>query len=195
MDTSANPLRTVIFIGRPGSGKGTQAKKLAERLGWATFSSGTVLKELIDAGGPLSESIRRDYENGRLLPDWFVEHLFDGAVLNLSGEQGIVIDGFPRTLVQGEFVNKVFAWLGRSYKVLLLEVSEDEALRRQLGRAKVESRPDSDDEAKIRNRFAVYTKQTEPLLEFFKSQGALIEIDGEQTPEKIAEDIRAALNA
>ena len=189
----AEPMN-IVFVGRPGSGKGTQSTLLAERLGCKRFSSGEHLKALIDAHGPLAELIRRDYDRGQLSPDWLASYFFKEALIQLSSKESFVCEGFPRNLSQAELTDEIFTWLGRSYKVLHLHVGEEEALQRQLNRAKTEHRPDSDDQEKIQARFDVYRKRTEPLLDFFKSRGALIEINGEQTPEEISTDIRKALN-
>ena len=191
-DTSG--LGAILFIGRPGSGKGTQAKMLAERLGWPLFSSGGHFKQLIDRGDEFGARIQADYNRGQLSPDWLADYFFNEAVLSVPAGKGIVSEGFPRSLPQAELADEVFAWLGRSYKAVYLAVSEGEALNRQLGRAQVEDRPDSDGEEKIRARFDVYRTRTEPLLEFLRGKGTLVEINGEQTPEAIAEDIRKAFN-
>ena len=183
----------VLFVGRPGSGKGTQSKLLAESLGCKRFSSGEHLKALIDEGGPLAELIRRDYDKGQLSPDWLASYFFKEAIIHLAPEESFVCEGFPRSLSQAEITNEILTWLGRAYTVLHLHVGEEEALRRQLDRAKTEHRPDSDDGEKIQARFDVYRKRTEPLLAFFESRGALIEINGEQTPEAISADIQKVL--
>jgi adenylate kinase len=184
----------VLFVGRPGSGKGTQSKLLAERLGCARFSSGERSKALIDEGGPLAELVRRDYERGQLLPDWLASFFFKEALIHLSSSDSFVCEGFPRALAQAEIADEVLTWLGRRYVVLHLHVGEDEALKRQLERAKTEHRPDSDDHEKIQTRFTVYRERTEPLLAFFESKQSLIEINGEQAPDAISADILKALN-
>lgn len=184
---------TVLFIGRPGSGKGTQAKVLAERLSWTLFSSGGFFKNLIDTSGPHAELIRRDYEQGQLSPDWLAVYFFEHALLDLSKEAGFICEGFPRSMHQAELADEILTWLGRSYKVIHLKVGEDEALKRQLNRAKTEDRPDSNDDAKVRTRFDVYRTRTESVTDFFKEKGTLIEINGEQAPEVIAAEINASL--
>lgn len=189
-----NNALNVLFVGRPGSGKGTQAKRLAARLNAPLFSSGGHFKQLIDSKGPLSELIRRDYDKGRLSPDWLASYFFKEAIINLPHETSFVCEGFPRSLPQAEITSEILTWLGRSYVVLHLKVGEAEALRRQLDRAKTEHRPDSDDQEKIQARFDVYRERTEPLLEFFRERGTLIEINGEQAPEAIEADILAALH-
>jgi adenylate kinase len=185
--------KNVLFIGRPGSGKGTQAKLLAEHLSWPAFSSGGNLKKLIDVGGPLAEHIRKDYDQGKFSPDWLAAYFFEQAVLEHSPEVGVVAEGFPRSLPQAELADQIFTWLGQPYTVVHLKVSEEEALRRQLSRAQTEHRPDSDVAEKIQARFEVYRTLTEPALDFFKEKGTLVEVDGEKTPEEIAQDIRTAL--
>lgn len=180
-------------MGRPGSGKGTQAKILADRLVWPLFSSGGHFKQLIDRGDEFADRIKADYNRGRLSPDWLADYFFNEAVLATTPGSGIICEGFPRSLPQAELADSVFAWLGRSYKAVYLAVSEEEALARQLSRAKVEHRPDSDAEDKVRARFEVYRTNTEPILGFLRARGALLEVNGEQTPEQIALDIAAAL--
>ncbi|MFA7302712.1 MAG: nucleoside monophosphate kinase [Candidatus Paceibacterota bacterium] len=184
---------SVVFVGRPGSGKGTQSKLLAERLGCKRFSSGEHLKALIDAKGPLSELIRRDYDYGQLSPDWLAAYFFKEAIIDLPLAESFVCEGYPRNVRQAEVADEILAWLGREYTVLHLHVGEDEALKRQLERAKTEHRPDSNNMEKIQARFDVYRNRTEPLLDFFKSKGNLVEINGEQTPDAIAADIQRAL--
>lgn len=186
-------LKTVFLFGRPGSGKGTQAKLLAEKLGWEVFSTGDRFKSIRDSEGPFGERVRAAYDAGKLSPDWLASYFYEEAMLNLSSEKGIVCEGFPRTRPQAELAHDVLSWLERPYVVLELTVSEDEALRRQIDRGTTEHRPDSDSEEKIRARFATYRSLTEPTLAFFKEKGTLVEINGEQTREEILEAIIAAV--
>ncbi len=184
----------VLLIGRPGSGKGTQTKMLAQTLGWKRLSSGDRFKEIRDGAGPLAERVRAVYDIGKFMPDWFADYLVEDVLLNMDSNQGIVIEGFGRTENQAHHLLELFSWLGRDFKVMHLAVSEDEALRRQLERGKKEDRPDSDVEAKIRARFAEFSEKTIPALTLFKEQNVLVEINGEQTPEKVASDIKEALS-
>jgi adenylate kinase len=187
-------LNTVFFIGRPGCGKGTQTQLLAARTGWKTFSTGNRFKQLRDEDSALGARIRADFDKGLLSPDWFAEFLFSEAMLGVEEGAGIICEGFPRSLPQAEFAEKVLSWLERPYKVIHLVVTDEEAIRRQMSRAQTEHRPDSDDEEKIRARLETYRAQTEPALAHFKTQGTLIELDGSQSREDIAAAVASALH-
>lgn len=183
----------VLIIGRPGSGKGTQAKLLAKRLGWMRLSSGDLIKEIRDGNEPFSARVREMYDKGTLLPDWFADYLLESGLLELEPHVGVIAEGFGRTHSQAKHFNEIVSWLGRKLLVLYLDVSEEEARRRMLDRAKTQDRPDSDGEEKITERFTKFREETEPGLEFFRELGLVVEIDGEQAPEKVAADIEAVL--
>ena len=190
-----NPIDTVLIIGRPGSGKGTQAKLLSEKLGWVRLSSGDRIKEIRDGNEPFSARVREMYDKGTLLPNWFADYLLESGLLELDNHVGVVAEGFGRTKKQAEHFCDIISWLGRDLLVLNLEVSEDEAMRRMLSRAETEDRPDSNAEEKIRERFQQFTDNTAPALEHFRTQGFVVDIDGELTPEGVAEAIEAALKS
>lgn len=182
-------------MGLPGSGKGTQAKKLAERLGWTHFSTGDRFKELREEASPIGARVKESYDAGKYAPDWFATYLFEDTVLNLTKEQGVVCDGYPRTLPQAEIFDDTFSWVDRPYVALYLAVREEEALRRQIERAKVENRTDSATPEQVKVRFEQYQANTEPLLNYFREKGLLIEINGENTPDEVAADIAQAIGA
>lgn len=185
---------TVVLMGLPGSGKGTQAKVLADTRGWKHFSTGDTFKALRDSEGQLGALVKEAYDNGKLLPDWFATYLFEDVMLNLPKDGGVVCDGYPRSVAQAEIFHETMTWLDRPYKVLFLKVSKEEALRRQLSRATTESRPDSSTEEKINARFDEYKKNTEPVLTYFRDNGMLVEVDGEVTPEEVSALISKALS-
>jgi adenylate kinase len=175
---------TVLLLGRPGSGKGTQTELLAKRLGWKTLSSGNIFREMRSSPGPLGAK----YDSGRIFPDWFPGYLLLDTFFKLDASEGVICEGFSRTVDQAKLFDEALEWLGRNYIVFNLGVSEEEAGRRQIERNKVDPRSDATPE-KIKIRFDEYTAKTEPVLDFFKEKGNLIEIDGEQTPDEIAEEL------
>ena len=184
---------TVIFIGRPGSGKGTQAALLAKKLNWKLVSAGNQFKWLRSQEGPLASRIQADYDQGKLTPDWVADYLFAHAILNIPTDEGMVLEGFGRSRPQAEKVYEILTWLGRKAAVVHLSVSEEETLKRQRERAETEFRPDSDSEEKLKVRLAEYCTNTEPALGFFQEKGLLIEVDGEPSIDAIHEEILSKL--
>lgn len=187
-----NPVSTVILTGRPGSGKGTQGKQLAEKRGWVHFSTGEKFKAFRDGTDALSLRVREAFDVGQLLPDWFATYLFEDVILKLKAEEGIVLDGYPRSRTQAEIFHEISSWLGRPYAVVDLSVPPEEVMARMLLRAETEHRPDSGTEEQIRARLAVYDEHTAPVLEYFREKGTLKEIDGTGTPEDVAARISGA---
>lgn len=180
---------TVLIIGRPGSGKGTQARLLSTKLGWMRISSGDRIKAIRDGSEPFSARVRAVYDKGRLLPDWFADYLLESALLDLEPYVGIICEGFARTKSQAEHLNEIVDWLGRSLTVINLEVSEEEVTRRMHSRAVMENRPDSNTDEKIRERLGQFNELTAPAIAFFREKGLLVDVDGEQAPEAIAHEI------
>lgn len=187
-------VNSVILMGRPGSGKGTQAKRLADRFGWIHFSTGDRLKALRDGEGPIAASIKETYDKGLLTPDWFANYLFEGEMLNLPAEGGVVCDGYPRTAAQAAIFDSVMQWLDRPYTVLNLEVPNEVVTERMLTRAATEHRPDSATREQIQARLAVYDEHTAAVLEYFSEKGTLIVLDGTKDPEGVENDIVATLS-
>lgn len=184
---------TVLIIGRPGSGKGTQANMLAHRLGWTRLSSGDRFKEIRDGNEPFSPRVREMYDKGTLMPDWFADYLLESGLLDLEPYVGVILEGFGRTENQAKHFCEIVSWLGRHLMVFNLDVSEDEVIRRMKARAEVEDRPDSNSETNIRERLAQYEAQTAPAIEHFRKCGFVTDINGELPPEDIAATIEAAL--
>lgn len=192
--TSLPSVHSVLLTGRPGSGKGTQAKRLAAEFGWTHFSTGERFKQLRDGTGPIAAHVKEAYDAGELLPDWFANFLFEEVALSLPEGQGLVCDGYPRTRQQAERFHAVMEWLERPYTVLDLAVEEEEAVSRMKSRALVEDRPDSGTDTQVRARLQVYENHTAPMLDFFREKGVFTELDGMQTPDEVAAAIRASLS-
>lgn len=186
-------INTIILTGRPGSGKGTQGKLLADSRGWMHFSTGEQFKMLREEDSILGNRIRDIYDSGKLLPDWFATYLFEKAILNIGHEAGIVCEGYPRSVNQAKEFDAIVEWLGRAYTVIDLEVTDEMVTERMLSRSTVEHRPDSATEEQIRGRLATYHEHTAPVLAYFKERGMLRAIDGTGTPEEVAALIQETL--
>jgi adenylate kinase len=184
---------TVLLMGAPGSGKGTQATLLSERLGWIRLSSGDRIKQIRDGNEAFSARVRALYDKGTLLPDWFADYLLERGLLELEPHVGVVTEGFGRTLPQAHHLVDILAWLGRSLTVVHLSLSEEVALTRMLSRGSLEDRPDSDSREKALQRLRQYEADTLPALDYFRALGLVTDIDGEQQPALVAAAIEAAL--
>ncbi len=176
-------------MGRPGSGKETQARLLASKTGYHIFSSGERFRELREHRDSLGQRVKEYYDAGKLMPAWFAEFLFEEALFKLSPDTGIIFEGTGRKLEEAQLFDEVAAWLGRTYVVVYLDISEEEAMKRQLLRAQSKNRPESDSEEKIRMRFEEYNMNTALALTFFKGKGLVIDVSGERSVEEIHADI------
>ncbi|MHB8710207.1 MAG: adenylate kinase family protein [Minisyncoccota bacterium] len=182
--------RTIFFIGKPGCGKGTQAKLLSEKTGWRIISAGDQFRAIAAEDTPVGRKMKSQMDAGLLMPSWIPTYLFLKDVFSLPGDTSIIFDGFNRKLREAEIVKDSFSWLERSFTVVYLRVSDEEIRRRLTLRKEIEDR--ADDHA-VDERLKEYYSHTEPVIEMFRKDGDIIELDGEQSPEKIAVEINTAL--
>ena len=186
-------VRTIVFMGRPGSGKETQANLLAEKTGFTIFSTGKKFRELRENTDALGRHVREAYDTAKLLPVWFAQYLFEDALFKLRAEDGIIFEGTGRAREEAELFHEVATWLGRDYRVVYLDLDEAEARRRQTERALLQNRTDSNTEAKITTRFEEYNLHTAKALEFFREKGVVIDIPAEGSIDSIHEGIMSKL--
>ncbi len=180
----------ILILGPQGSGKGTQAKLLAASRGLAHVATGDILRAAIANGSELGRRVEPILERGDLVPD---ELMIDVIRERVEGEDGYVLDGFPRTLPQAEALGSMLAEIEKPFDaVLLLQVSDDVATRRLQVRAANEGRADDSPEA-IRNRLRLYHERTEPVVDRYRVDGTLIPVDGEGSVEEVAAQIEDAL--
>jgi len=184
-------IHTIFFIGKPGSGKGDQARLLSEKTGWSAFSSGNLFREISKEDTPVGHKIKTENEAGLLAPHWFAAYLFLKTLFSLSEKEGVIFDGFSRKIPEAELVVEAMGWIGRPFSVVHLSVSDEEIKHRISLRKEIEGR--ADDNA-LEERLKEFHTFTEPVIEMFRKAGSLIEINGEGTREEIAENIRKALN-
>ncbi len=187
---SACTLVFILILGAPGSGKGTQGKILAERLGLPKITTGDLIRKAMQDGTPLGLEAKKTYDEGKLVPDSIVLGMIKEQLVRPEAKDGAILDGFPRTAPQAELVDKTLAERGqRLNHILLLDVTEDELVRRMSARAHVEGRPDDTPEA-IATRLQIYQRDTAPLIAHYTRRGIVHRVPGTGTVEQIAEEIK-----
>ncbi|HUJ05941.1 MAG TPA: adenylate kinase [Streptosporangiaceae bacterium] len=180
----------LLLIGAPGSGKGTQAARLAERFGIAHISSGDLLRQHVRDGTSIGQRIRSYVDKGDLVPDSVVLDMLRKPVVAAVEAGGYVLDGFPRTVEQAQASFPVAHALGVEVQAAIhLDVGRDELVRRLLTRGR-----GSDDTTEvIEHRLQVYLDKTVPLLEYYANREWMFSVDGAKPPDDVHEDIVARL--
>jgi adenylate kinase len=180
----------ILILGAPGSGKGTQGKILAERLGLPKITTGDLLRAAMKDGTPLGLEAKKFYDDGKLVPDSIILGMIKDELARPEAKEGAILDGFPRTAAQAELVDKTLAQRGqRLNHILLLDVTEDELVRRMRARAQVEGRVDDSPEA-IATRLQVYQRDTAPLIAHYGQRGIVHRVPGTGTVDQIAGEIK-----
>lgn len=173
----------MIFLGPPGSGKGTQAEILAEKVGIPAISTGAMLREAVAARTPLGLEVEAIMASGRLADDATMAGVVKERLAKADAAGGFILDGYPRTLVQAADLSEILVEAGLSLDaVIQIDVEEGELVRRALARKRAD-----DTEEIIRQRLAVYHAQTKPLIEHYSNLGLLRPVDGNQTIDEVAE--------
>jgi len=184
----------ILLLGPQGSGKGTQASKLAETYGIAHIATGDMLRAAISAGNELGRRIEPLYDNGELVPDELMIELIRERLGQEDTAEGFVLDGFPRTMAQARALDATLQELARELSVVFeLQVSDDACVQRLLRRAEIEGRTDDSKEAILR-RLRLYHDETEPLVEYYRAQGNLVGIHADRTVNQVFEEIQQALD-
>lgn len=184
----------IILFGPPGSGKGTQSEKIVEKFGLVHLSTGNLLREEISNRTPLGLEAMNFMDKGQLVPDEVVIGMIDSCIENHADAKGFLFDGFPRTVAQAEALDKLLSFKRTSIcRVLALEVSEDELVKRLLKRGETSGRSDDTNEDIIRNRYIVYKKETEPVAEHYEQMGRLTRIKGEGSVDDIFDALSSCI--
>lgn len=183
----------LLVLGPQGSGKGTQAARLAEEHGIPHISTGDMFRAAVASGTVLGRRVEPILAAGELVPDDLTVELIRERLAEPDAERGFVLDGFPRNLAQGDALDAMLADIGRSLDaVLFLDLSDEVAVERILGRARAEGREDDTPEA-IERRLAIYHEQTEPVVERYRATGKLVPLHAERSIEGVATEIAEAL--
>ena len=184
-----------ILFGPPGSGKGTQSIKIAEKYNLAHISTGDIFRRNIKEKTELGIKVQSIIERGELVPDELLIDILDDAMNQVSGKDGFVFDGFPRTCQQARDMDILLSSKKESVSLVLsLDVNDKEILGRLLKRAELEGRKDDTKEV-IENRLSIYNKQTQPLIKFYKEQNKFTSVNGIGSIEEIFNSICAAIDS
>ncbi len=181
------------MIGAPGSGKGTQAKLLADRIGGTVYSSGARLREMAATGSYFGNRAKAVMTAGDLMPVWVSQYLFEEALIGLEPSDNIVFEGSCRSEEEARRFHEVALWLERPYVALYLEASEEALTKRLHKREAIEGRAD-DAKAALAERFEKFRTLTLRAVHYFKQEGKLIVINGDQTIEAVHSEILKALD-
>lgn len=186
----------LVIFGAPGSGKGTQSEKLIETYGLFHISTGEVLRDQIAKGTELGKTADKFISNGQLIPDeLMVNILSDLLDSNPATRDGVIFDGFPRTIPQAVALNEMLAKRGAQVNAVVgLEVADDELIERLIKRG-VESGRSDDNLETIQKRLAVYHSQTQPLRDFYVNEGKYLSIKGSGSIDDIFADIKKRIDA
>ena len=184
----------LLVLGPQGSGKGTQASRIAAEYGIPHVSTGDMFRAAIAAETELGRQIKPVYDSGGLVPDDVTIELIRERLGQADATAGFVLDGFPRNLAQADALDSVLSEIGKSLDaVLFFDLADDVALERMLGRAAQEERSDDTPEA-IARRLAIYHEHTEPVVEHYRATGKLVPLHAARSIGEVFGQIQEALS-
>jgi adenylate kinase len=209
----------LILLGPPGSGKGTQGETLQTDLELPYYATGDILRAAVREGTEIGKQAKEYMDRGDFVPDEVIVGVIAERIDKPEAADGFILDGFPRTIAQAEALDAKMAELGRELTaVILIEVSEEEIVRRLSGRRTcpnghvfhVEFDPpekegvcdvcgeplttrEDDKPEVVRHRLEQYREKTEPLIDYYEQRGLIERVDGEQAPDEVGDQIRALL--
>jgi adenylate kinase len=184
--TRNSDMVNIILFGPPGSGKGTQAKKLVEKYNLLHISTGDLFRYEMGNNTPLGKEAKSYIDKGELVPDSVTVGMLRNKVEANPDVAGYIFDGFPRTIPQSEALDELLAEKDQEvHRLLMLDVPDDEIVQRILERGKTSGRKDDLNETIIRNRIEVYKNETTPVYDFYQEQGKSVTINGVGSIEEI----------
>ncbi|WIK64598.1 adenylate kinase [Gleimia hominis] len=184
----------IIMLGAPGAGKGTQAKRIAQKLGIPAISTGAIFRENLAQDTVLGQQAREYINKGEFVPDSVTNPMVQARLKAPDVQDGYLLDGYPRTLEQAHFLRDALAALHQEITLVMeIAVDEDSVVDRLLKRAEQEGRAD-DTEPVIRHRLEVYHRQTEPMATYYADQDMLVQIDGTGSVDEVWARVETVLD-
>ncbi|MBN8870597.1 MAG: adenylate kinase [Solirubrobacterales bacterium] len=211
----------LILLGPPGSGKGTQGERLQEDLEYPYYATGDILRAAVKEGTEVGRAAKEFMDRGDLVPDEVIIGIIAERLESGEADHGFILDGFPRTVIQAEALDAELEKLGRQLTaVILIDVDDDEIVSRLSGRRvcqekghvyHVEHNPperegvcdvdgselyirDDDKPEVVRHRLEQYQEKTAPLVDYYKKQGLLNQVEGADDPDRVSEKIRTLVS-
>jgi len=186
----------VVLFGPPGAGKGTQSEVLLQRYGLVHLSTGDIFRYNIKNATDLGLQAKAFMDKGELVPDSLTISMLESEVVKHQAPKGFIFDGFPRTSAQAEALDRFLNSIGTDITCMLaLEVDEEELIKRLLNRASTSGRADDADESIVRNRIAVYNRETAPVAGYYQACGKYRGVQGVGTINEITTRLCAELDA
>ena len=184
----------MLIIGPPGSGKGTQAERISERLGVVAISTGDIFRANVKGGTPLGVEARKYMDNGDFVPDSVTNEMVRDRLSQDDATEGFLLDGYPRTVAQVDYLDGILAASSQALSVVLQLTADDEELvTRLLGRARETGRSD-DNEGVIRHRLDLYHQQTEAVVAKYAERGILTRVDGIGGIEEVTDRVLGSID-
>lgn len=194
-DSATTTSPRLLIVGPPGAGKGTQATAIAETFGVPAISTGDIFRANVRDETELGLQVKAIIEAGDYVPDSLTNALVADRLGQADAVDGFLLDGYPRTVQQVEFLDGLLAEQGHAVAAVVQLVADRDAIVERLRRRAVEQGRADDTEEAIRHRQDVYLRETAPLLETYRDRGLVVEVDGLGTIDEVAGRIDAALAA
>ena len=183
----------IVLLGAPGSGKGTQAARMVERLGVPHISTGVLLRNAAKRGTELGLKAKSLTDRGELVPDDIMTDMIEERLSRPDVANGFILDGYPRNLSQAKSLDSMLERLGQpANETIQIDVDPEQIFKRLAGRATKEHRSDDTEEV-VRNRMRVYHEQTAPVIDYYEGRGMLTHVLGDGPVEVVLERILSVL--
>ncbi len=185
----------IVLFGIQGSGKGTQAKRMAAEFGYDIFEAGGELRTIAASGSPLGETVKSYIDQGHLVPHEIIMQVVKEAISKRSKDTKILFDGIPRDDAQMNDFNAMMMEMGRDFRVIHFLLSREEAVKRILGRAETEGRADDANHDIINRRMDTFEQKTRPVIAQYEVKGIVAEIDASKSVDEVYAEVQRIIQS